>query len=524
MPVFPLSFLGPFFMQQPVVLIGEWLVTPAVNQISRQGRQLTLEPRLIDLLVYFAHHPDEVLSRDELIDHVWTRNIVTNHVVTQSISELRKSLKDGDECSPEYIVTVPKRGYKLAATVIWCAEEGDELVPVPPAIPSTSVKPSPSAVAATLVSEAGALPAQVKADKRRSITTWWVWGLFLLALFSCVALVAMSTIHSHPPVTKTRLLLNPRDIDIRLADGNSCNNAASQRTYAVGLGSLITMSLNTFSTYMVHDKTNYNVNEPSSSGKTLTIEFVNQRHYRAQQCFMSVQLVDNADGSVMLDKRYFVTSDNPLSIQNDLMSSLSEALTQPWPERMQAMLRMYQPPQSKSLTHFYQAHQMLMKGDIDSLSKASAILEDVISDSPGFTYALAEKAIVDVLRHSQQPMNETQLAELNAEITRVSNIPEINNTAAFYQIKTINMLGQGKIDDAFAAINSGIDLEMSWMNYVLLGKVYEMKGENRLAADAYITAFNLRPGENTLYWIENSVFQTSVTRVVPYLDNFLAAE
>jgi len=432
--------------------------------------------------------------------------------VTQSISELRKSLKDGDESSPEYIVTVPKRGYKLAATVIWCTEEGAELTPVPP--------PAAIIIPGTEPDRAPTTPP----EKRRSITTWWVWGLFLLALFSCVALVAMSTINSHPPVTKTRLLLNPRDIDIRLADGNSCNNAASQRTYAVGLGSLITTSLNTFSTYMVHDKTNYNVNEPSSSGKTLTIEFVNQRHYRAQQCFMSVQLVDNADGSMMLDKRYFVTSANPLSIQNDLMSSLSEALTQPWPERMQAMLHMYQPPQSTSLTHFYQAHQLLMKGDIDSLSKASAVLDDVISDSPGFTYALAEKAIVDVLRHSQQPMNETQLAELNAEITRVSNNPEIKNTAAFYQIKTIDMLGQGKVDDAFTAINSGIDLEMSWMNYVLLGKVYEMKGKNRLAADAYITAFNLRPGENTLYWIENSVFQTSVTRVVPYLDNFLAAE
>jgi len=299
MPAFPLSFLGLFVMQQPVVLIGEWLVTPAINQISRQGRQLTLEPRLIDLLVYFAHHPDEVLSRDELIEHVWTRNVVTNHVVTQSISELRKSLKDGDEGSPEYIVTVPKRGYKLAATVIWCNEEGEERSS---AIPRTTVKSSPTPVVAAQDSaEEVPAPAPVNTEKRRSNTTWWVWGLFLLALLSCVALVAMSTLNSHPPVTKTRLLLNPRDIDIRLAEGNSCNNAASQRTYAVGLGSLITTSLNTFSTYMVHDKTNYNVNEPSSSGKTLTVEFVNQRHYRAQQCFMSVQLVDNADGSVMLD-------------------------------------------------------------------------------------------------------------------------------------------------------------------------------------------------------------------------------
>ncbi len=65
-----------------------------------------------------------MLSRDELIENVWTRNVVTSHVVTQSISELRKSLKDGDDVSLEYIATVPKRGYKLTVPVIWCTEEG----------------------------------------------------------------------------------------------------------------------------------------------------------------------------------------------------------------------------------------------------------------------------------------------------------------------------------------------------------------------------------------------------------------
>lgn len=135
-------------MLQPVVRVGEWLVTPSVNQISRKGRQLTLEPRLIDLLVFFARHPGEVLSRDELIENVWTRNVVTSHVVTQSISELRKSLKDGDDVSLEYIATVPKRGYKLTVPVIWCTEEGEELAPSMEALtpsPSTAVPGPPAA-------------------------------------------------------------------------------------------------------------------------------------------------------------------------------------------------------------------------------------------------------------------------------------------------------------------------------------------------------------------------------------------
>lgn len=103
-------------------------------------------------------------------------------------------------------------------------------------------------------------------------------------------------------------------------------------------------------------------------------------------------------------------------------------------------------------------------------------------------------------------------------------MPGIKDMAIYYQIKAVDSLGKGKVDEANTAINSAIDLEMSWLNYVLLGKVYEMKGENRLAADSYITAFNLRHGEDTLYWIENGVFQTSVNRVVPYLDNFLSSE
>ncbi|MGS9097535.1 lysine decarboxylation/transport transcriptional activator CadC, partial [Salmonella enterica subsp. enterica serovar Infantis] len=78
---------------------------------------------------------------------------------------------------------------------------------------------------------------------------------------------------------------------VRFEGGNSCNNWVSLESYAIALGGLITDLLYTYSTFMVHDKTNYRDNEPSSSGKTLTIQFVNHRHNRAQQCFMSVLLI-----------------------------------------------------------------------------------------------------------------------------------------------------------------------------------------------------------------------------------------
>lgn len=501
-------------MQQPVVRVGKWLVTPSVNQLSHSDRLVTLEPRLIDLLVFFARHPDEVLSRDELIDNVWTRNIVTNHVVTQSISELRKSLKDGDEDSFEYIITVPKRGYKLVAPVIWCADETPPTaIDLPELVDST-----PPVENVTAAPAAAIIPAAAGARKR--VATTLVWALFIISLVSCVMLVALSSMTSRPPQVKMLLMLNPRDLDIRLLNGNSCNNRSLQYPYAVGIGDLIATSLNTYSTFMVHDKTDYNVDEPGSSGKTLTIEFVNQRHYRSQQCFMSVKLIDNGDATVMLDKRYFITSDNQLSILKDLLNSLLTALAQPLPAAMQKMLDAYLPQQGPALARFYTAHQLLLKGDADSLSQASDILAEIMKQWPDYAWAYAEKALIDTLRYSQQPGEDGQDSGLQNEVNQATEMPQIKGSAIYYQIKTIDYLEHGKINDAYAMIKLGIGQQMSWLNYVLLGKVYEMKGDNRQAADAYLTAFNLRPGANTLNWIENSVFQTSIQQVAPYLMRF----
>ena len=505
-------------MQQPVVRVGEWLVTPSVNQISRPGRQLTLEPRLIDLLMYFARHPGEVLSRDELIDNIWMRNIVTSHVVTQSISELRKSLRDGGDSNAEYIITVPKRGYQLTAAVTWLDESDikDETQ-----VPLDATAPG---IAPVVPTQKPSVQAPATQKNRRWFANFWTQCAFLLSLGVLIAMVLLTIVRPHPQVTRSHLLLNPRDIDVRFEPGASCNNWVSQQSYAIGLGTLITTSLNTYSTFMVHDKTNYNVNEPSSSGKTLTISFVNQRHYRAQQCFMSVLLVDNADASTMLDKRYFVTDSNLVSIQNDLFDSLSSVLAQPWPEDMQKQLTRLKLSEAQALAQFYQALQLVSIGDAPSLNKASTLLDSIIKSSPDFSYAFAQKTMVDVLRQSQQPFDNQQLAALNEELTRVEQMPEIQNSAVLYRIKAIDYLSKGHVDNAYDAINKSIALEMSWLNYVLLGKAYEMKGESRLAADAYITAFNLRPGVNTLYWIQNGVFQTSIEKIVPYLQTFLINE
>lgn len=107
--------------------IGDWSVFPAENTLRRDGSEVKVPPRLMDALIFFARHPDHVISRTELVAHLWNRSVVTDQTVTQNIFELRKALRDGRgrQEAPEYIATVPKRGYQLVvgAELLRCAQE-----------------------------------------------------------------------------------------------------------------------------------------------------------------------------------------------------------------------------------------------------------------------------------------------------------------------------------------------------------------------------------------------------------------
>ncbi len=70
------------------------------------------------ILLMLAERPNEVITRNELHEFVWREQgfEVDDSSLTQAISTLRKMLKDSTK-SPEFVKTVPKRGYQLICTV-----------------------------------------------------------------------------------------------------------------------------------------------------------------------------------------------------------------------------------------------------------------------------------------------------------------------------------------------------------------------------------------------------------------------
>jgi adenylate cyclase len=96
--------------------VGGWIVAPATGRIARDGEEIQLEPKVMDVLVHLARRPDRVVSREELEAAVWAGRVVGYDAVSNAIIKLRKAFGD-DARRARLIETLPKRGYRLRAAV-----------------------------------------------------------------------------------------------------------------------------------------------------------------------------------------------------------------------------------------------------------------------------------------------------------------------------------------------------------------------------------------------------------------------
>lgn len=87
------------------------------RRVFLEGRELTLTPKAVALLEYLMTHPDELITRERLLETVWGWDYpVGTRTVDTRIAELRRELGD-DAATPTYIETVPGEGYRFAGKV-----------------------------------------------------------------------------------------------------------------------------------------------------------------------------------------------------------------------------------------------------------------------------------------------------------------------------------------------------------------------------------------------------------------------
>jgi DNA-binding response OmpR family regulator len=105
-------------------LSASWRLSCGTLSLDRRSRraymaetELELTPKALALLEYLMTHPDELVTRERLLDAVWGWDYPAGtRAVDTRVAELRRALND-KAAEPRYIETVPGQGYRFAVDV-----------------------------------------------------------------------------------------------------------------------------------------------------------------------------------------------------------------------------------------------------------------------------------------------------------------------------------------------------------------------------------------------------------------------
>ena len=88
-------------------------------QLYRQGEPVRLEGLPLQLLVFLAEHPCQVVTRDDIAEALWGKNVFVDAEtgINTAIRKVRAALED-DSAQPRYLQTVVGRGYRFVAEIV----------------------------------------------------------------------------------------------------------------------------------------------------------------------------------------------------------------------------------------------------------------------------------------------------------------------------------------------------------------------------------------------------------------------
>jgi TolB-like protein/DNA-binding winged helix-turn-helix (wHTH) protein/predicted negative regulator of RcsB-dependent stress response len=298
------------------IQVGEWSVDAAIDTISRGGETVKLEPRTMRLLMCLIDSAGAVVSIERLLSEVWAGVVVGSASVYQAVSQLRKILGDTDP-EPTYIATVPRKGYRLVATVRRGAVPGAGAASgLGASLPSGAGAAIPPA----LVPPAGA-PASAPSVKRR-LTAIVLGGLAALALIA-VAWMPVRRLFVSDVAAASIVVLPFVDMTEDKHDQPFCDGLTEELSnWLAQIPALRVVARTSAFSFRGQDQ------DVRKIGKALDTNHILEGSMRRSGDHMrvTVQLIDARNGYHLWSANYDRPMDDTIKMQEDISRSVAETL------------------------------------------------------------------------------------------------------------------------------------------------------------------------------------------------------
>lgn len=106
------------------VFFGPFCFVANERLLTKEGSPVDLGARAFDILIALISRPNEILSKKELMEEVWSDVTVEEASLRFHMAALRRALGDGKD-SARYIATLPGRGYCFVAPILSVNDKAD---------------------------------------------------------------------------------------------------------------------------------------------------------------------------------------------------------------------------------------------------------------------------------------------------------------------------------------------------------------------------------------------------------------
>ena len=97
-------------------LFGDYALDPDRRELTRHGDIVAIGPKVFDLLLFLIRNREHVVSKDDLLDTVWSGRIVSESTLTSHINAVRKAI--GDSGGEQRLIrTVARKGFRFVGDV-----------------------------------------------------------------------------------------------------------------------------------------------------------------------------------------------------------------------------------------------------------------------------------------------------------------------------------------------------------------------------------------------------------------------
>lgn len=475
------KLMGPF-------QLSAWRVDPALDTVSRDGETLKLEPRMMRLLLCLAEAPGSVVSQERLLAEVWSGVVVSPASVYQAVSQLRRLLGDVNS-EPTYIATVPRKGYRLVATV-------------QPLSPPDSMPPPRSGTdGATPEHSQAAVPATATARAGRSGAGHGRWLWVGLALIVGIAAASWPILRSNRAVPAT-----PQVDSIVVLPFVDNSEGKADQPFCDGLTEELSNWLAQIPNLRVVARTSAfsfrGISEDVRAiGHTLGVTHVLEGSSRRSGDHMriGIELIDARTGFHLWSSEYDRPLEDTIRIQEDVARSVADSLelklTEDTAQRFAA--RRSDNPEAYRL--YLLARHSQQSRTPESNSDAIELYRRSLSLDP--TFALAHVglayATLNEIHLNDRPVSEVAAAAeplLSRAEQLDPDLPEL------YAVRAGLREELGQTDDALKDLKHAVDLNPngSWA-FAELGRLYSAEAKPREALRALQQALALDPLDYVLH-------------------------